>query len=279
MVRPNLSPLDLKLFHKQERDFFHRLVVQLGQDQDRIKWVMALWLWFESIGHHEFIRHVSAYRDDDVVRRFLAEAWACLSRLSGRPIDPAQVDDQLPSTNSLISEPVDLRFFEYHKSEAAAGVRYFFDNVCEVIFDDELMERVARDAERPDNVHAMSSGFGEGTSSTPIGSRLSVLNPMARPWAPGLNHSPEDQRSMFITFSRGYPISREDIAEFFNSRYGPCVEVVMIERAPPGQPPMYGRLVFTSASMVAVVLNGQRTAKFVIKGKHLWARMYVPRYS
>ncbi|XP_072962545.1 uncharacterized protein [Typha angustifolia] len=258
MDGPHLSALDLMLFHKLERDFFHRLVTELGQNQERMKWVMALWLWFESIGHHEFIRHVSAYQKTAILR-FVAEAIACLDCLSGHlkaAVDP-QVDERLPFTNSLIAEPMDLRFFDYHRSKAVVGISYFFDNVCRIIFNDVVEH-------------------GEGTSQMSAVATLpqrSGLNPMAVPWSPARNHSPEDHRSMFITFSRGYPISREDIMEYFTSRYGPCVDVVMIERAPPGQPPMYGRLVFKSASMIAAVLNGQRTAKFVIKGKHLWARV------
>lgn len=59
--------------------------------------------------------------------------------------------------------------------------------------------------------------------------------------------------------------------------YGPVVENVMIQKASSGHRPIYGRVVFTTPLMVTFVLNGQHTAKFVIKGKHLWARMYVPR--
>ncbi|THU55224.1 hypothetical protein C4D60_Mb11t04320 [Musa balbisiana] len=103
-----------------------------------------------------------------------------------------------------------------------------------------------------------------------------MLNPMARPWTPEIVRSSEDQRSLFITFSMGQPISMEEIKHYFNARFGPCVEVVLIERAPPGQQPMFGRLIFTDASMVARVLNGLQTAKFIINGKHLWARMYTP---
>ncbi|KAK8963960.1 hypothetical protein KSP40_PGU000635 [Platanthera guangdongensis] len=39
---------------------------------------------------------------------------------------------------------------------------------------------------------------------------------------------------------------------------------------------MYRRVVFKSASVVALVLNGQRTAKFMMDGRHLWAPMYLP---
>uniref|UniRef100_A0A0D3HGL6 RRM domain-containing protein n=1 Tax=Oryza barthii TaxID=65489 RepID=A0A0D3HGL6_9ORYZ len=85
-----------------------------------------------------------------------------------------------------------------------------------------------------------------------------------------------DYRSLFITFSRGYPIRQDDIINFFNSLYGPCVESVMVEKAAAGQLPVYGRVVLRCPSMIPVVLDGQQTAKYMIKGRHLWARIYVP---
>ncbi|XP_008803839.1 uncharacterized protein LOC103717295 [Phoenix dactylifera] len=287
----NPGPLDLMLFYKMERDFYDRLVRELGQVRESIELVMAMWLWFESLGHHDFIRHVAAYQDD-VILRFIAEGEACLDRLM-RNRDSRR-SEELPFTSSLMAEPIDLRFFEYHRDIAFDGVRHFLENVCRIIFDDAPMERVARDSSHPDHRRVLSSGLhvrrlsaeacteeeveamSDMAPATPPSSR-SALNPMARPWSPETDHTPEEQRSMFITFSKGYPISREDISDFFKTRYGPCVETVMIEKAPASNQPLYGRLVFTSIAMIAVVLNGQQTAKFRIKGKHLWARMYLPR--
>ncbi|KAK3157133.1 hypothetical protein QOZ80_2AG0116620 [Eleusine coracana subsp. coracana] len=116
---------------------------------------------------------------------------------------------------------------------------------------------------------------------------LSTLNPMASPWVPievvqatlpedYSSPLPEDYRSLFVTFSKGYPVSKEEILEFFNSTFGPCVETVMLEKVQPGQVPMYGRLVLRDAEMISVVLEGQQTNKFLINGRHLWARVYVP---
>ncbi|KAG0452950.1 hypothetical protein HPP92_025614 [Vanilla planifolia] len=288
------STLDLLLFHRQEREFFHRLVHQLGQKPVTTRWVMALWLWFESIGHHDFIRHVSS-SNDRIVEAFLAEADSCLGRLLGTRTHAEDEQEELPLTNTLVAEPIGLRFFDYHRDVALKGVTYFVKNVAEIIFDDGIMEKAAQDPNHPATRRVLSSGLHiwqpnveqsawsmPSTSQSPprpTSRPPSVLNPMARPWSPVTEQSSDDQRSMFITFSRGYPLTREDIKDFFNTRFGPCVEMVMIERAPAGAAPMYGRVVFTNASMIAPVLNGQRTAKFMINGRHLWARMYVPRTS
>jgi hypothetical protein len=54
---------------------------------------------------------------------------------------------------------------------------------------------------------------------------------------------------------------------------GPCVESVTLENVP-------GAGVRTNGAVQPgddqVVLEGQQTAKFLIRGRHLWARVYVP---
>lgn len=148
-------------------------------------------------------------------------------------------------TSTLVAEPMDLRYFDYHRNLAAVRVTDIYNNVACIIFDDDVMEVAARNADHPASRRLMSSGLhhfswwrdlGEGSSrqafppsvqpqSLPISAALnqgtaavkSTLNPTAEPWSPAMNQSPEDQRSMFITFSRGYPLTREEIVEFFNT--------------------------------------------------------------
>lgn len=280
--------LELLLFHRLERDFFHRLVRDLGQDPESMRWVMALWLWLESSGHHDFIRRVSAL-PGTVVLRFVDEALACLGRLAGKQHSGAGRDGHLPCTNALLAEPIDdVGYFDVHREEIMDGVAPLYKNVCRVVFDDDVAA-VDDAAFLPSNVRAALLGGARAgppvvaaAASSPRRTAPStppaVLNPMASPWFPVQQQIPlpDDYRSLFMTFSRGYPISKEDITEFFNSVYGPCVETVMIERAPPGQLPVYGRIVLRSPAMIPVVLDGQQTAKFVIKGRQLWARIYVP---
>ncbi|KAH0465928.1 hypothetical protein IEQ34_006031 [Dendrobium chrysotoxum] len=283
------SALDLVLFHRQERDFFNRLVHRLGQPRLAMHWVMSLWLWFESIGHHDFIRHVSS-SPDHVVLRFLAEAYACLHRLIFNTSSDQEEDEQLPLTNThLLADPIGLSFFDHHRHAALKGVVYFLKNVSEIIFDDHIMEIATRQVLSSDRLHIWRPSVQQSVGEEPSHQLLQqhsctssalMLNPIARPWSPETEQWPEEQRSMFITFSRGYPLTRDEIKDFFNMKFGwPCVERVMIERAPMGMEPMYGRVVFTDTSMIVAVLNGQKTAKFMIKGRHLWARMYVPRHS
>ena len=226
--------LELALFHGPERSLFHRLVRDLAQDAESMRWVIALWLWFESVGHHGFIRRLSAL-PGPVVLRFVEEALACLARLAERKL--AGAGELLPCTNALLAEPIDdVGYFDAHRDEVMPGVRSLYKNVCRVVFDDSCLaddalflprsatgrnRSVPRAVGTP--VVAAFAGSAPGvhqTAATPF----SRLNAMAAPWSPVrsayeqiISPLPEEFRSLFITFSRGYPISKEDIEEFFNA--------------------------------------------------------------
>ncbi|XP_052169433.1 uncharacterized protein LOC127786143 [Oryza glaberrima] len=323
----------LMMFHTMERELFRRLVGEHGQQPGPMRWVIALWLWLESVGHHDFVRRV-AVLPAPVVLRFVDEALACLARLPRRrggaggaerrlaalaaagDADPAL--RFLPCTNALLAEPVEgLAYFDAHRDEVMEGVSDVYRNVCRVIFDDGVaaadddddaeaaafLPRDVLDAldgtppppPPPPMYHQYHHHAVHMAPMLPPPPPVAALNPMASPWFPvqqqeqpppppppqphqqhGYIPLPEDYRSLFITFSRGYPIRQDDIINFFNSLYGPCVESVMVEKAAAGQLPVYGRVVLRCPSMIPVVLDGQQTAKYMIKGRHLWARIYVP---
>uniref|UniRef100_A0A0E0DD52 RRM domain-containing protein n=1 Tax=Oryza meridionalis TaxID=40149 RepID=A0A0E0DD52_9ORYZ len=102
--------------------------------------------------------------------------------------------------------------------------------------------------------------------------------PYRRPLAPALAPVGDGGcRSLFITFSKGSPLTREEIEEYFTERWGDCLEKVMMERTPAGEPPTYGRIVFRHAATAAAVLGGEHLVKLVINGRQLRARKYFPR--
>ncbi|RCV43803.1 hypothetical protein SETIT_9G323100v2 [Setaria italica] len=288
----------LLLFHKLESDLFHRLVHDLAQDPAAMRWVIALWLWLESVGHHNFIRRVAAL-PGPVVLRFVEEAVACLRCLAGQcQAATADVEDgrgkRLPCTNALLTEPIDdAGYFQSHR-EILDGVTHYYRSVCLAVCNvnnsttcmpnntagvpvappmvSSPIHTTPRVAPLP--LNPMAASFPLNPMATPWIPMQSPL--MEAPWIPMQSPLPDDYRSLFITFSKGYPISREDIMEFFDSVFGPCVETVMVEKVAPGQQPVYGRVILRSAAMIPVVLDGRQTAKFMIKGKHLWARIYIP---
>ncbi|XBJ17478.1 hypothetical protein VPH35_008875 [Triticum aestivum] len=243
---------EMAIFYSQERSLFHRLVRDLGQEKEHMRWVIALWLWFEADGNDKFMRRAAAL-PGPVVLRFVDEALACLARLAGRVL--AGASTLLPCTNALLNKPIDdVTYFDEHRDNIMPRVKLLYKTVCRVVLDDACAS---------DN----------------------ALNAMAPPWAPIwlaqpyqpqpqhqhqqhqmmiVDRLPEEFRSLFIRHQGVLQLGR------------PCVEDVMVERAAPGQMPVYGRVVLQSPDMIPALLGGEPTAKFIIKGRHLWARVYVP---
>lgn len=111
------------------------------------------------------------------------------------------------------------------------------------------------------------------------------------------NHKiPWEERTLFVTFSNGHPLSEEQLRAFFmryavfkktliiNSscdysihRHFGDVETVYVPEPADNKPLLYAHITFCSPATLVQVLNGNGKAKFMIKGKHLWARQFVPK--
>ncbi|XVE68971.1 hypothetical protein DITRI_Ditri09bG0113000 [Diplodiscus trichospermus] len=87
-----------------------------------------------------------------------------------------------------------------------------------------------------------------------------------------------EDRTIFLTFSKGYPISENEITDFFTRNFGDnLIEGIEMQEVPAGEQPLYARMVLKSASGFEIVLNGKPKAKFSINGKHVWCRKYERR--
>nr|XP_034916492.1 uncharacterized protein LOC118050288 isoform X2 [Populus alba] len=96
-------------------------------------------------------------------------------------------------------------------------------------------------------------------------------------WDPALT-VPENDRTMFLTFSRGFPVTNEEVTELFTSICGDCVvNVQMQENSQSNEQPLYAKMIMRTVTAVDQVLCGKRVAKFRINGKHIWARKYERR--
>ncbi|XP_021296152.1 uncharacterized protein LOC110425566 [Herrania umbratica] len=90
---------------------------------------------------------------------------------------------------------------------------------------------------------------------------------------------PAEDRTIFLTFSKGYPISEKDVTDFFTRKFGDnFIERVEMQEVPIGEQPLFAKLVLHSASSLDTILNGVPKAKYSIKGKHVWARKFEHRY-
>ncbi|KAI4978419.1 hypothetical protein ZWY2020_015172 [Hordeum vulgare] len=150
---------------------------------------------------------------------------------------------------------IELRFFAFHQDLVVRGVSHFLDGAGKFVFDDRLQVLLRK-------------------SETGL-----VGNPpeLMAPYRPLPVDVPEDGRSMFITFSKGMPLLREEIFDYFTEKWGDCVVRVLMEKTTGGSMPMYGRIIFKTEAVVQLVLNGERLVKISIDQRQIWLRKYVPR--
>ncbi|KAK1274028.1 hypothetical protein QJS04_geneDACA012476 [Acorus gramineus] len=266
--------INLFTFHTLERNLYNHLVHRMNRNPERVKSVISLWLWLESIGHVGLVRHINSLPTNHSISAFVSEADSILDTILDHHPHHPSTGDALPELSRLVREPLDLRFFRFHRDVAARGVARAYKNVCAVIFNEVVKRAAARDRNHPMNrivspaaAASAPPTFPTATAATTVGS---TLNPNANPWVPA------EQRSVFVAFARGRPLTEEEVVEFFTLRFGECVESLSIEQTAAGMVPMFGQVRFVSLSMIDIVMNGQQAAKFVVNGKHMWARMLVP---
>ncbi|KAL8251847.1 hypothetical protein R6Q59_035540 [Mikania micrantha] len=94
------------------------------------------------------------------------------------------------------------------------------------------------------------------------------------------NVVPPDDRTIFLTFSKGYPLSQNEIIRYFTSMFGDFIQSIHMQPVEPGIQPLFARIVVRCPSLVRAVVDrdGQHgKSKYIINGKHVWARKFVPR--
>ncbi|XP_011001501.1 PREDICTED: uncharacterized protein LOC105108760 [Populus euphratica] len=268
------SLVDLLLFYTLERILYNRMVCSLGQNSQQVKKAIALWLMLEEIGYHDLIRTINSF-DNATIESLFYEALQCLLCIHPNSAQPFE-SDETPIFTGLFDEPMNPRFFYYNREFMYKRYMHIMETVCDQIFGETKAVEVDESSLRPAvNPFGEGSSTGHegvamhaaGTSSRASGqvigetSRQSSLNPDASEFNPG--QTPEDSRTMFLTFSLGHPLSRDEIIDFFTSNCGEVVQNVFIESTRPGKDPQFGRIVFTNSLVIPRILNGQTKAKFM----------------
>ncbi|CAI9108869.1 OLC1v1008569C1 [Oldenlandia corymbosa var. corymbosa] len=83
-----------------------------------------------------------------------------------------------------------------------------------------------------------------------------------------------DERTIFLTFSRGYPISANEVQEFFTKKFGDFIENIHMQQVAENEQVLFARVVARAPAFVNAVVEGGK-AKYSINRKHVWARKYV----
>lgn len=265
---------DLHVYHMIDREAFTRLVITLMHDPGQSMLVMATWLWLEEIGFPNVITTVISLTND-LVNYMVDEAVVCYNYLASDP--PMVLDRGMFITSGIMHRPISLQILYTNRFTAITGIKNILKMVCARIFTD-ILQDVLRPLYNIPTQPLVIPGFPH-----PVYGDITV---MPRPidfnfptgglwgWNP-INCLSEEDRTMFLTFSRGFPVSEEEAKELFTMYYGDCVEAVHTQpNSYPWAQSLFARLVLKSVTVVDKILCGERIAKFKVNGKHVWARKF-----
>ncbi|RVW81351.1 hypothetical protein CK203_038070 [Vitis vinifera] len=288
--------------HHLERIVFRR-ILDMGTDVQLSKRIVSFWLWLEAEGYEDIVKRLCCH-DDELLAHACAEAKVALASLNSDSLQSGSLG-VIPITARLSGCRSSLFNISKNKDSVSKDISGLCNGVCSVIFKDILEEKglkadnnntcdeshdikttgqVVRKWFRPMGQGMNQQGGAAGLPGlSPINGTLltrarSKLNPFAKEWNPWQERAPEEDRSLFITFSNGYPLSNFQLWQFFTTMYGDCVEKVDVNWAETRRgPPLFGRVVFTKSSVPALIVNNKEHAKFLVHGRPLWCKKYQPK--
>ncbi|KAF8712106.1 hypothetical protein HU200_028947 [Digitaria exilis] len=84
---------------------------------------------------------------------------------------------------------------------------------------------------------------------------------------------PKEQRTLLVIFSDGYPLTGDELNDFF-SRYG-MVQEIVIKEPPLRLYPVCALITYHSPYPLLIVLNEERRVHLIINRKDVWVQRYV----
>ncbi|KAG0528808.1 hypothetical protein BDA96_05G044700 [Sorghum bicolor] len=235
------------------RGVYERLISDCDCHPQVARNVVALLLWFDQ-GTNKIISHLPSM-STSALGHLLDEANCiihCL-RMRNVPGPPTPLLSAL-CHDSQMDHP---HYFAFNQGRIVHGITNLLDGVCTLIFDDRLYHLLRR----------YQTGL--------VGRNLEL----EAPYEHVVVSVPEDCRSMFVTFSKGQPVERDDIFNYLRETWGDCIVRVLMEKTTGRAQPMYGRVIFKSKAFVSLMLNGVKHASLFIGGREIWLREYIPRNS
>lgn len=170
----------------------YELFIAMRVNEQQARNAVALLLWLEQATEVTAIRHVRDFNAHSIMC-LAAEANNIIDCLRGQPNSFFLAIPEIPFISMLCKNTIDPGFFVYQQDVAAHCVADILDSIGPVLFNDHLYKLYHR-------------------SRTGLFYRFPELEAI---YTFRMVSVPEDFRSMFITFSRGQPLEREEIFDYF----------------------------------------------------------------
>ncbi|KAL4301868.1 hypothetical protein GQ457_10G006670 [Hibiscus cannabinus] len=238
-----LSLKQLKDFHNMDRIIYSRLLTLDFEPLPCMK-ILAFWNTLEKFGFRNLVyglQHLS----DSWLLSVAKESIFCLQCL----YSPSQeifpwLHLDFPHLNTLVPQHLLLGFLVKNRPILKRMIQGFVKDVCQVAFLDILQQNLTDDK---------GEVLKGKTSKT--GSDL-------------------EDKTLFMTFSRGHPVSDKEIHGFIVRKFGTSVEAIYMDNNPKC---LFACVALRSQSDIRKVLGGQKLVKLFINGKQVRVRRFVPK--
>ncbi|GAU33191.1 hypothetical protein TSUD_206500 [Trifolium subterraneum] len=277
---------DFLMFHQMDRDLYSILVNTLSRDPLESMQLLSLWLWLERVSFQSVVKNIMAL-PVILINEVADESTTCLNYLVNNntslipPLSPTtESSNEIPLLQSLVKGDISLNLFLENRLEVIQGIEKTKQEICLKALSDLMQQAMMRDmAERM--VEHNDFLFGSfGPANLQFGSVGGIAGAIVPPPNNiiGGGVIPPDDRTLFVTFSKGYRVEEWEVRQFFTMAYGDCIEALkMQETANINDQPLFARIVFHDVSTIEMILGGASKVKFTINGKHVWARKFVPK--
>lgn len=259
----------------------------MARDPAQSLLVMALWFWLENTGFPNIIVKLATL-SDTLVNVMSNEAETCLKWLE---LENARIpnDGGLPLTSTIIDEDITLQLFSKKRFTIIASIKSILNKTCSRIFTDILQNILCNTSTStsmspPPSTHTplIVPGFPHPLFGPfiipPINfQELDLCDP--RIWEnKGLcDDITDDDKTMFLTFSRGFPVTEEEVMLFFTNTFGDCIKTLNMAPGETSDQILFATMVLKNVETIDQILKGQHRAKFRVNGKHIWTRKYERR--
>nr|XP_043637897.1 uncharacterized protein LOC122608890 [Erigeron canadensis] len=253
---PKITQAEYHEFHSVDRELYATLVYDLWRDPIEAIQMMAIWIWLERVimDSPALTRMILTNFSSQWIDQIGDEALLCWDNL-GLLFSSSSMD--FPLTNKLLKKEMPIEFFCKNREASIVGINEVITNVCATCLKDIWDGAIARNA----YMEFLQCMTNHETMVVPR--KTKIIQP--------------DERTLFVTFSRGYPVLEWEVREFLTQIFGECIEAFYMQEVPKGEHALFAKIVLYHTSYIHAILCDGTTAKFTINGKPLWMRKFIPK--
>ncbi|PON62357.1 hypothetical protein PanWU01x14_138820 [Parasponia andersonii] len=250
---------ELRLFHTIDREAYSRLMNSLDYGSRSSMIIVAFWNWVDRCGHRDFVyltQFLPYYsKFCDVVPRTQRVNLDLLAQKSGYG---------LPGQSLLTTQMENVPLLSPEEDNMAQMPSTQMVNLG--LAAQEAGNGPPAQPEPTTQMENLSiSGQEEDNMVVPSTSCSSSCSDL-----------PQNERALFMTFSKGHPVCKDELNDFIAREFGDCIEAIYMKVEEKKQA-LFARVVVKSLEVITRILRSQRLAKFSVNGKDVWVRRYVSK--